>query len=113
MIDIKFLLNSDIRTILEKYYFKPILCRFLLHIIKDSKNFYNNKENPKVLETQDRVIELLGDLILGKEVSSKELEAAYATASAISYAVFCLKKTIILSNQESVLHAEMPRVQRN
>jgi len=85
-IDIKFLLSSDMESILKKYTDKNILYNFLLYIVKDSKQYYDIIKYKDVLKAQDRVIELLGDLLLGKEVSKEQLSAAANAAIAASYA---------------------------
>jgi len=85
-INIKEMLNSDVKTLIEKYYSKKILYTFLIYLLEDSKKYYDHKENPKVLEVQNRVIELLGDLLLGKKVSKEELEAAYNAAKVAAHA---------------------------
>ena len=82
-IDIKFLLNSDIRSILEEYTDKNILYSFLLYIIKDTKKYYDNIKYKDVLIAQDKIIELLEDLLLNKEIPKKDLDAA---ANAAAYA---------------------------
>jgi len=82
--NIKEMLNSDIKTLVEKYHSEKVLNTFLIHVLEDSKKYYNHKENPKVLEVQNRVIELLGDLLLGKKVSKEELEVSY-NSSLVAY----------------------------
>jgi hypothetical protein len=79
--NIKEMLNSDIKTLVEKYHSEKVLNTFLIHVLEDSKKYYSHKENPKVLEVQNRVIELLGDLLLGKKVRKGELKSATNAAS--------------------------------
>jgi len=79
--NIKEMLNSDIKTLVEKYHSEKVTNTFLIHVLEDSKKYYSHKENPKVLEVQNRVIELLGDLLLGKKVRKGELKSATNAAS--------------------------------
>jgi hypothetical protein len=61
---------------------------FLIHVVKDSKNYYNHKENPKVLEAQNKVIELLGEELAGKKVSKEQWDTANAAAYAANAAAY-------------------------
>ena len=85
-INLKALANSDIKSILGQYPSKPILYKFLIHIVKNAQKRFDTKKYLEVYKAQSTVLELLGDLLLGKEVSKKQLDAAAYAAANAAYA---------------------------
>ncbi len=85
-LNIKTLINSDIKSILQKYYSKSILYRFLIFVVKDTMLNYAHSKYKKIYAKQNKVLEILGDLLLGKVVLKKDIEAAFVAAFAAAHA---------------------------
>ena len=85
-IDLKQMQNSGIGNILEQHYSKSILYRFLIFVVKDTRATYDCKNHSEVYDSQNKVLKILGDLLLGKEVSSKDIRTAANAPNAAAYA---------------------------
>ena len=115
-------MSSDIKTILAEYDNKNILYKFLIFVVKDTRANYDHAKYKEIYIKQNKVLKILGDLLLGKEVSKKDIRtaanAAHATASvpsitardssvayATAYAAYAVVNTTTSTVALSAAHA--------
>lgn len=104
-LNVKELQNLKIEDIIKKYFSKNILNKFLLYVIKDCKNFYNNKNYIKVLDAQNEIIKLLENLSIGKIINREELHSASIAAVYASIDAYVSSAAFVASAAVSVAKA--------
>jgi hypothetical protein len=82
--NIKEILDLDMGGLFKKYFSRKILYTFLIHILEDSKKYYNHEENPKVLKIQNSTIKLLQDLLLEKRTEATNMKLISVRQSCFS-----------------------------